>query len=342
MEPSRNKKSLKIVFFGLGSIGTRLAALVKDYFPHELWALRSGTGPPNTLGVAEIHDLQEIEGLRPDIGFITNPTSLHMETALFCADMGMDMFIEKPLTHSLDGMERLPALIKEKGVISYVACNLRFDPVIAYLKERLEHERPICSRAICSSYLPEWRPGRDYTKAYSGRKNLGGGVILDLVHEPDYCQWLFGPVIRITGLAGNYSSLSIETEDFAALTVEHASGAVSQLHLDYFGCNTQRRLEILGNGFYIEADLVKKVVVEVSKGGRSEKSFPPLTRNDSYLNELNYFFNCIYDSKTPMNNVEEHVSLLKPILAFKQSLSLTDEARNLGSDASKRKCEVTS
>ena len=60
------------------------------------------------------------------------------------------------------------------------------------LKDRLPGLHPYCARVICSSYLPDWRPGVDYRTVYSAHKAMGGGVTIDLIHEWDYLVELFG------------------------------------------------------------------------------------------------------------------------------------------------------
>ena len=88
---------MKVVIFGLGSIGRRQARLLLDNFRHELFAFRSNEGiAPNDLGIKEIYNWEEVEKLNPEVAFITNPTFLHLETALKCAKLGMHLFIEKP------------------------------------------------------------------------------------------------------------------------------------------------------------------------------------------------------------------------------------------------------
>lgn len=316
------KDQLTLIFFGLGSIGSRLARLIRDNFNHSLYAFRSTRNNPNDLGFDEVYEFNEIEHLSPDVAFITNPTSLHMNTAIKAASMGMHLFIEKPLSNSLNKSDVLLEIVKERRVLTYVACHMRFDPIIRYLRGILSLYNVFYARAICSSYLPEWRPHQDYKKSYSARKDLGGGVILDLIHEPDYCQWLFGDITKIQGNAGKCSNIPIETEDYADMTLHHSSGIISTVHIDYFGRKPQRGIEIFGDDIYIEADLIGRRVTVVNKEDKDTRKFDPSDRDYTYKQELEYFFQCLREHKNPMNDIVEHVTVLKPILHFKKNIGL--------------------
>src|SRR5579859_105120 len=99
---------------GLGSIGRRHA---RNWAALELGRLavcRSSDGPlPQDLGVevAEYHDLpQAIETERPDLVLVTNPTSLHVQTACTAIRGGAHVLVEKPLGDSLEGVGELLAL----------------------------------------------------------------------------------------------------------------------------------------------------------------------------------------------------------------------------------------
>ncbi|MEA2031580.1 MAG: Gfo/Idh/MocA family oxidoreductase [candidate division Zixibacteria bacterium] len=321
-ESAGSEKKLKIVFFGLGSIGSRLARLIRDNYNHDLYAFRSQKKDLNDLGIDEVYEINEVERLSPDVAFITNPTSLHVDTAIRSASMGIHLFIEKPLCNSLVKCDSLLGIVQKKRVLTYVACNLRFDPIIQYLKRTLDLNRIFYSRAICSSYLPDWRPNQDYKNSYSVRKELGGGVVLDLIHEPDYCHWLFGPISKINGTGGKCSHFEIETEDFADMNLHHSSGFLSNIHLNYFGRKLQRKIEIFGNNLYIEADLIERTVITVNEEGNDIQKFDPIDRDYTYEQELKYFFQCLNDHEVPMNNIEEHRTVLKPVLEFKENLGL--------------------
>ena len=71
------------------------------------------------------------------------------------------------------------------------------------------------ARVICSSYLPDWRPGVDYRTVYSAHKALGGGVTIDLIHEWDYLVDLFGVPQKLYNFKGTYSDLEIDSDDLS-------------------------------------------------------------------------------------------------------------------------------
>ncbi len=73
------------------------------------------------------------------------------------------------------------------------------------LKDLLPALHPYCARVICSSYLPDWRPGVDYRTVYSAHKAMGGGVTIDLIHEWDYLVELFGVPQQLYNFKGTYS-----------------------------------------------------------------------------------------------------------------------------------------
>lgn len=315
------EKKFRIVFWGLGSIGSRLARLVLEHFDYDVVACRSNGGKANPLGIQEISDRRELDDFSPHIAFITNPTSLHMDVAMQCAAKGMHLFVEKPLSHSMDGSDDLLRIIRQNGNLTYVGCNLRFHPLIQHLKTHYQPDPEAHARVICSSYLPGWHPKQDYSRSYSA-KTLGGGVILDLIHEPDYCAWLFGKIDRIEGAAGKISNLKIETEDFADMVLYHASGFKSHIQIDYTGRIPQRKLEIFGEATYLEADLLARTLTTAMDNSKGTFKLNAIDPDYTYLEELKYFFQCVENGRKPMNNIEEHLSVLKPVLDFKASRGL--------------------
>jgi len=299
-------------------MGTRLARLIRARYGHDLYAFRPKRRVPNSLGIKEIHHESELAQLKPTIAFITNPTAKHMSASLKAAVMGMHLFIEKPLSHDLTHWHCLADIIRRNRLTAFVACNLRFNPMLRYLKGILDPSRIQCVQAISSSYLPDWRPGQDYRESYSAKRNLGGGVILDLIHEPDYCRWLFGDVVEIKGTAGKASNLEIDTEDYADMILTHATGIQSHIHVDYSGTDAKRQLDVYGKDVYVHADILEGTLEISGPWGTRARTFHTEDKDSSYAAELGYFFGCLDKGLKPMNHAGEHVELLKPLLFFKK------------------------
>ncbi len=103
--------------------------------------------------------------------------------------------------------------------------------------------RPYSARAICSSYLPAWRPSADYRQSYSAHAAMGGGVSLDLIHEWDYLAALFGLPRQVHGFAGHYSKLEVDSDDIS-VSIAQWPQLLGEVHLDYFGRQYRRTLEL--------------------------------------------------------------------------------------------------
>ena len=107
------------------------------------------------------------------------------------------------------------------------------------LKDLLPTLHPYCARVICSSYLPDWRPGVDYRTVYSAHKALGGGVTIDLIHEWDYLVDLFGVPQQLYNFKGTYSDLEIDSDDLSVYIAKYPT-LLAEVHLDYFGRGYRR------------------------------------------------------------------------------------------------------
>lgn len=193
-----------------------------------------------------------------DAIFITNPTDYHVDTLSELHHYSNHFFIEKPLT-SYKKIHQAKDFVSRTDAVYYVACPLRYTSVIQYLKENVNIDDVLSVRCISSSYLPEWRPGVDYRTTYSADKELGGGVSIDLIHEWDYIKYLFGLPNKVFYTSGKISDLELNCEDYAIYVAQYDKGIV-ELHLDYFGRKTIRKIEIITKNDTIIGDLTESKV----------------------------------------------------------------------------------
>lgn len=309
---------LRICFVGLGSIGKRhiknvvhlLNQRKQDY---EIDAVRSTDKPIspeiNSLVDHLYYNVEELQG-EYDIIFITNPTVCHYDTIKRFGRYTKHMFIEKPVFHEY--VEDIDQLNLNSDGIYYVACPLRYSAVLQDLKGRLRDEKVYSVRAISSSYLPDWRTGVDYRHVYSAHKNMGGGVTLDLIHELDYVVWLFGIPDWSYHLCGKFSELEIDSDDLSVYLLKYPDKAV-EIHTDYFGRESVRKIEIYCRDYVMEADLIHNTLKYMYGKGNTESV--NMTENDVYLQEMKAFFDMIEGQRNNDNDIIYANEILKIALA---------------------------
>src|SRR3989338_9906855 len=115
---------MKFLICGLGSIGKRhMENLEQLGFPHEdisIFRTHKGTAQFGNKVLAEhenrhpvFSNLGDALAKKPDIALITNPTSLHIPVAIEAAKAGCHLFIEKPLSHSMDDVDTLIEIVQQ-------------------------------------------------------------------------------------------------------------------------------------------------------------------------------------------------------------------------------------
>ena len=174
----------RCLIVGAGSAGLRHFRNLKKLGVSDFVFFRTGLG---TLKSKELTRYASEKSLtralrhKPNIAIIANPTSLHLETALACAEQSCDLFIEKPISDSLVGLDRLRRIVKRNSLITQIGCQFRFHPLLNSMKNSLKRGKigtVIGVSAEWSEFLPSWHPWENYKKSYSAQKKLGGGVVL--------------------------------------------------------------------------------------------------------------------------------------------------------------------
>ncbi len=298
---------MKALFVGLGSIGCRHIKNLKQLRPDiEIEAIRSSnrTLPEEIecLLSKQHFDATSLSG-EFDLCFITNPTHLHLKALEQTAPFAKSYFIEKPIfedQHEFPFTDNRPV---------YIAAPLRHTSLFNKLAELLKDEKCLAVRAICSSYLPEWRPGTDYTKCYSAIKEYGGGVKLDLIHEWDYIKALFGEPEQLHCISGNISELDINSEDYA-IYIATCKGIPITLHLDYFGRKFSRKCEVICDKGTISAGFNSGIIKHYALGWIDCRE----DANTKYLAEMQHYLD-VAEGKKNINDGKNALNTLKVVLA---------------------------
>ncbi len=317
---------MKFLIIGAGSIGTRHAknllalgaaseVVVCDLNEDRL-------NEAKKLGIRTTKDFEK--ELQEDCAaLICTPNNSHVRIAQKAAEAGAHVFVEKPLSHSLNGVEKLVETAWEKKLVSLVGCNLRFNKSLLKVKQLIEEKtigRILSARIQFGQYLPDWHPLEDYRKGYSAKKDLGGGIVLDAIHEIDYSNWLFGKATEVTAKCLNTNSLDIETEDLAEIILSYENGATAAIHLDYLQRDYVRNAEIIGEEGLIKWDYQRQAVEVFTKIAKKwERTEIAEDKNEMYVAELKHFIECIKGRQQTINDFDSALGTLKIALAAKKS-----------------------
>jgi len=291
---------------GFGSIGRRHTENARALGLRDILLVRSGRAgaAPNPWGLRELPDVDALLAEQADAVIVATPTALHLPAAAACVEARVPVLVEKPLSHSREGIADLAVAARRYKTLLMPAHNLRFHPGIRAAQQHLvagEVGAPITSRFFVGQYLPNWKPDTDYRSTYSADPELGGGVTLDLIHEIDLARWWSGPFARVGAWIGHVSALDIRTDDVAEILLERVGGGVATVHLDYLYNPYARWCEVTGDSGTLRFDYVANRLTLAAPNADEalELPVPPFTRNDMYVALLRHFLGAARGEEAP-------------------------------------------
>lgn len=244
-------------------------------------------------------DMETALATGPDLTVIAVPNDAHIDVATEAAQVGSHLFIEKPLSRSEDGIESLVKLADRRDLTTMVGCNLRFHPCLRRLKSLVQNKAIGSNVTVgleAGSYLPDWHPDEDYRDMYSAKTETGGGVLLDFIHEVNYARWMFGEVDKVTALTRPGTTLDIETEEAATISLKFRSGMVGQILLNYVQRPYHRSCQLIGSKGTLTWDWNDEIVRRYSPDRGEwviEHTLVDWDPNEMYVDELKHFLTAI-------------------------------------------------
>ena len=275
------KKNIKISIIGFGSAGERHTRILKKNFGIKDIVIISKRKSTNLKSFKKINHLKK---LRIDYFVVSSKTSDHLSNIKFIERnfSNKNVLIEKPLFHK-------PSLFEGKKNNYFIGYNLRFNPLLQFLKDDIKNKNIYNIKVICNSYLPSWRNNIKSKNSYSSSKKYGGGVISDLSHEIDYIRWIFGEFKINYSEKGRLSNLTNTSEDYLHLKGKIKKSNLS-IDLNYFSRIPKRQIFIDGKNFSIVVDLIKNSYEKIDGNKFLKKNFKNLKEDYTYIRQHQAIF----------------------------------------------------
>lgn len=324
--------SERVLIVGYGSIGQRHLRVVRNALPDaDIRVLRRSAGAQAIEGVDVVYvQLQDALAFSPQMAVIASPASEHLDAAKALVSQGCHVMIEKPLClPDEDTADFIVACKAKPEVAVQVGYNLRFLDSLRYFRQLILENtlgRVLSVRCEVGQYLPDWRPGQNYRNSASAQRALGGGVLMELSHELDYLQWIFGRCGWVSAYLGCHSDLMLDVEDTAQLWLGHSgedgnTEVVVALCMDFYRRDSTRRCTAICERGSISWDAITGRIERQVAGADSAEvvlqSCP--SRDESYASQWQDFMHSVAGLKRPCVGLDDGLSVMGVIRAARRS-----------------------
>ena len=321
------KKIKNILIIGLGSIGSRHLKIIKQLRPEiNINLLRRKESIENNLEKLAnkiFYDKKDALKENLDGVIIASPSSMHINQAINFLDLNIPIFIEKPISNNLEDYLKFKKLAEIKNAKILVGYVLRYSKILNEYRRLIKENiigKQIYVDIKYSSFLPDWRSNINYKNSVSSKDNLGGGALLELSHELDYANWLFGPFTEIKAIRNNTKQLEIDVEDIVKLIAINKNRCLINIHLDFSSKISERYCCLNGSKGFIKLDFINIKIsskLNIEKGIKSYKI--ESNYNDMYIYQMEHFLKCIENNIKPLVTLEESAEIMRMIKICKLS-----------------------
>lgn len=308
------KKMLKIGVLGAGHLGKIHLKCIQQIDAYELVGFYD-PDEGNALQVAETFGIPAFpspEALLEavDVVDIVTPTITHYALAKQALERGKHLFIEKPLTHTLEEAEHLVSLSQGVDVKIQVGHVERFNPAILALGDM--EVNPLFIEA--------------HRLAVFNPRGTDVSVIHDLmIHDLDIVLSLVDSPVQAVSASG--VSVLSESPDISNARIEFENGCVANLTASRISMKQMRKIRLFQKDAYISLDFLEKNAQIIRLFEKDDPRVPTLenlmeldtNQGKKYIHiampdtepvnaikmELETFADCIEHNKRPRVPIEE-------------------------------------
>ncbi len=249
-----------------------------------------------------------------DMVDVVTPTTFHFTSAEKVIKAGKHLFIEKPITNTVEEAEQLLSLAQEHNVLGQVGQVERFNPAFMAVNKAIK--KPMFIEA---HRLAEFNPrGTDVP------------VVLDLmIHDIDAILSVVQSPVKSVNASG--VSVISETPDIANARIEFENGCVANLTSSRISMKNMRKARFFQKDAYISVDFLEKkvevvkmkdapqdpddfaMILQNAEGIRKQIYFdnPEVPSNNAILDELDAFAKAIKENSTPIVSLEAGTEALR-------------------------------
>ncbi|MFD1613670.1 Gfo/Idh/MocA family protein [Gelatiniphilus marinus] len=249
-----------------------------------------------------------------DMVDIVTPTLSHYECAKQAIAKGRHIFIEKPITNTVEEAEHIRALLAEHNLRGQVGHVERFNPAFTAAKNHIKSPM-----FIETHRLAEFNPrGTDVP------------VVLDLmIHDIDIILSVVKSKVKTISASG--VSVISDTPDIANARLEFENGCVANLTASRISLKNMRKARFFQKDAYISVDFLEKkcevvkmkdapenpgdfdMILQNAEGVKKQIYFdnPEVENNNAILDELETFADAINNNTTPVVTLHDGTEALR-------------------------------
>jgi predicted dehydrogenase len=249
-----------------------------------------------------------------DVIDIVTPTLSHFDCAKQAIENGKHVFIEKPITNTLQEAEAIRTLASQNHVRGQVGHVERFNPAFTAVKDMIDSPMFIETHRLC-----EFNPrGTDVP------------VVLDLmIHDIDIILSVVKSKVKNVHASG--VSVISDTPDIANARIEFENGCVANLTSSRISMKIMRKSRFFQKDAYISVDFLEKksevvkmkdvpenpdefaMILQNAEGIKKQIYFdnPAVVENNAILDELESFADAINNNTTPIVSLTQGTEALR-------------------------------
>ena len=313
-------KNIPLLVIGAGSIGERHIHVLQNLGYNNIFVYRQRNLPLRTISQKSVKTFTNwdmIKEITPVAAFICTPSSYHITQAIDCANLGIHLLVEKPLSSELSNFKMLRETVEKHNVNLQVGYMLRYHPLMQQLKGFIQSNlfgNLLSYQSYWGEYLPNWHPWENYRNSYAAQKNLGGGVALTLSHDIHLILWLSESKLIDYSIIKNYrANLEIDVESGADISMKFENGITGHCHLNYFEKATKRYYRLVFDEASVEINYDKNEMIITEDGMARIVKAEGFERNQMFEEQCKYFISKInnFSIEDSLKQIEESEQIIK-------------------------------